>query len=108
MQCGRDRGGDTGDLGSEHLRCPDVAQPSGQFPAAGVDEPWIDLVVEEAVHLEDAAAEVAPFRDDSLLEDVHAAPPTIPEAGFGRAATCSYERRAVASCYNVAESAPVA
>ena len=108
MQRSRDRGGDAGDLGGEDLRCPDVAQPPGKFPAAGVDEPRIDLVVEEAVHLEDAAAEVATFRDDPLLEDIHRAPPTTPEPGFVKAVTCSYERGPADSCYNVAESAPVA
>jgi len=68
---GHDRRDDAADLGGQDARRPAVGKAGGDGFARGLHQRRIDLVIQKAVDLQDAAAEVFPFAANTIFKCFH-------------------------------------
>ena len=62
---------DPGNLGRQDFRGANISKAMGKFPTAGVHQGRIDLVVDKAIHLQDAAPQVSSFALDAFFQYLH-------------------------------------
>src|SRR5512138_1819010 len=71
MQGGHQRGGNAGYFCSEDLGGADSLEAAGKLAAAAVHQPGIDLMIDEAVYLQDAIPQILTIAQDAIFEFCH-------------------------------------